>query len=144
MSSPCLTSGWEFFGVDDFGSIFLACAEFDTAAHHWEGPPGKQRQGTEGRDGSATLSIPSQRHLNAWQTQIWAYWRSKRHCGDTLSNMMHFQTVWINFTKTFPYLGMLSNNSLTYTVKSNKPRQRPVWPRFILQCCTVYRIQNRS
>lgn len=32
--SVCLTSGRELFGVDDFGGILLAGAEFDAAAHH--------------------------------------------------------------------------------------------------------------
>ena len=40
----CLTSGWELFGIDDFGSVLLASAQFDTAAHHWKRSPGKQRQ----------------------------------------------------------------------------------------------------
>lgn len=44
-----LTSGRELFGVDDFGGVLLACAEFDAAAHHGEGSPGKDKTGGRGR-----------------------------------------------------------------------------------------------
>lgn len=63
---PILTSGRELFGVDDFGGVLLACAEFDTAAHHWEGPPGKQRQGDRRRRWVSFVSIKSASQLSGW------------------------------------------------------------------------------
>lgn len=39
---------------------------------------------------------------------------------------------------------LIPDKSLTYTVKSNRLKQRPMWPHFTLQCCTVYWIRNRS
>lgn len=43
-----LTSGRELFGVDDLGGVLLTGAEFDAAAHHGEGSPGKHRTGGRG------------------------------------------------------------------------------------------------
>lgn len=37
-----LTPGWELFGVDYFGSVFLACAQLDTTSHDWKSSPEKK------------------------------------------------------------------------------------------------------
>lgn len=42
-----LTPGWELFGVDYFGSIFLACAQLDTTSHNWKSSPEEKEKKTE-------------------------------------------------------------------------------------------------
>lgn len=102
-----LTPGWELFGVDYFGSIFLACAQLDTTSDDWKSSPeGKKRNKTRWRifhckkrkrNSISTHSPLGWKKIQLEMPSVFVFWKTMSELNEAGSLLVSHHQVKNNF-----------------------------------------------